>query len=481
MLFSSLIFLFLFLPAVLFCYFVLCKSRKLKNRFLLLASLFFYGWGEPIYVFLMMGCIFGNYCFGRLIHHYQERSKAAKTSLVLMLVFNLGILAYFKYAGFFVENLNQWFQLSLPVPEITLPIGISFFTFQGISYVIDVYRGQGEALKNPLDVGLYLAFFPQLIAGPIVRYQTVAKEIQGRRENLTDFADGVRLFVIGLAKKVLLANNFALIADKAFGLETPYLSVSFAWLGAIAYTMQIYFDFGGYSDMAIGLGRMFGFHFLPNFRYPYIARSITDFWRRWHISLSSWFRDYVYIPLGGSRVNRKWKLVRNLLIVWACTGFWHGANWTFLVWGLYYFCFLCIEKLTGLNKKLERIPVFSNVVVLLIVVVGWVIFRADTLTAALDYLSVMFGLTGNALVSDMGIFYWCENRILVFIGLACCLPWREWLQRLYRKSPRLPQWFAKGGKGFLQIGATAALAVILVTSVSFLVKGGYNPFIYFNF
>ena len=357
MLFSSVEFLCAFLPFTLLVYYLL-PGRRLRNHFLLLMSLFFYAWGEPLYVLLMLTCIVGNYAFGLLAAAFHDSAGRwpSRLNLAAMLVFNLGLLAVYKYSSFVISNLNSAFGLNLADPGFVLPIGISFFTFQGMSYVLDVYRGQAQARLNVLDVGLYVAFFPQLIAGPIVRYNTIAAEIDGRREKWQDFAAGVDLFIIGLGKKVLLANNFALVVDKILDSGTyvyaQEMSVAAAWAAAIGYTLQIYFDFSGYSDMALGLGRMFGFHFLPNFNYPYIARSVTDFWRRWHISLSSWFRDYVYIPLGGNRVGKQ-RLVLNLLLVWLLTGLWHGANWTFIVWGLYYFCFLTLEKLTGLNKLLS--------------------------------------------------------------------------------------------------------------------------------
>ena len=341
MLFSSLVFLIVFLPIVLFGYYVLFRKwRPAQNIFLLLASLVFYAWGEPKFVFVMIASILFNWLMGLLADRHRARKKLAGLWIVLDVAGNLGLLFVFKYLMFALNNVNTLFGTALPVPQIALPIGISFFTFQAMSYVIDVYRGDGQVQKNPLYVGLYISLFPQLIAGPIVRYQTVADEIQNRKETWADFADGVQRFLIGFLKKVLLANTMAIIADGVFDSQKPVCAAASA-LGLIAYTLQIYYDFGGYSDMGIGLGRMFGFHFLENFDYPYISTSITEFWRRWHISLGTWFRDYVYIPLGGSRVKKP-RLVLNLFVVWMLTGIWHGANWTFVAWGFLYFVLLTV-------------------------------------------------------------------------------------------------------------------------------------------
>jgi alginate O-acetyltransferase complex protein AlgI len=482
MVFSSLVFMFMFLPLVLLGYFVFLKkcSLKVKNRFLLLASLFFYGWGEPIYVFLMIGCIFFNYCFGLWADkaRIEENRRSGHTAIVFMLICNLGILGIFKYTDFVLSNLNNLFGFNFPLPEIVLPIGISFFTFQGISYVIDVYRGQGQAQKNPLDVGLYIAFFPQLIAGPIVRYNTIAKEIKERRENVDDFADGISIFIMGLAKKAIIANNIAIVADKAFALSpTSELSVAMAWMGAIAYTLQIYFDFGGYSDMAIGLGRMFGFHFLANFNFPYISRSVSEFWRRWHISLGSWFRDYVYFPLGGSRVG-KFRLVFNLLVVWFLTGLWHGANWTFICWGLFYFVWIAFEKVTGLGKKMERVPFISTVVVMFLVIMGWVMFRADSMTQAVQYMAAMFNGYGVGFWDANASMYLHDYKWFFIAGIIFALPVKQWIFGALNKNNALTD-----GKrsNILQILSIICLVVLLVVAIAFLAKGSYNPFIYFNF
>ena len=422
------------------------------------------------YVFLMIGCIAGNYIWALCVDQYRERRKVVKCILGAMLLFNLGLLGMFKYLAFILENTNCLLHTTFPVPNISLPIGISFFTFQGISYVVDVYRKRGEVLKNPLDVGLYIAFFPQLVAGPIVRYETIAKEIQDRRENISDFARGIERFIIGFGKKVILSNNLALIADKAFGMEANNLSVTFAWMGAIAYLLQIYFDFAGYSDMAIGLGRMFGFHFNENFNVPYVAKSISDFWRRWHISLGTWFRDYVYFPLGGSRVDSKIKLIRNIMIVWLLTGIWHGANWTFIVWGLYFGTFILVEKLYHLEGYLMKHKIIGHIYSLVVILFGWIIFRAETISYALAYMKSMLGLNQNILVGDLANLYISENVLLMIIAILACCPIKEWVaKKKWTKQP------------IIRPICLVGLSLIFTIAVAYLVKGSYNPFIYFNF
>lgn len=477
MLFSSIEFLCGFLPFVLLVYY-LVPWRLVRNRFLLLMSLGFYAWGEPLYVLLMLACIAGNWLFGLLAERWRGERRGV-CLLVAMLVFDLGLLAVFKYAAFAVTTVNSLLGLALAVPQVVLPIGISFFIFQGISYVIDVWRGEAEARRNILDVGLYISFFPQLIAGPIVRYNTIAAEISGRKESWDDFVSGIELFIVGLGKKVLLANNFAIVADKIFdtgGYES--ISIGAAWVGAIAYTLQIYFDFGGYSDMAIGLGRMFGFHFLPNFNYPYIARSVTDFWRRWHMSLSQWFRDYVYIPLGGNRKGEA-RMVVNLLVVWLLTGLWHGANWTFVLWGLYYFVFLVFEKLTGLAKTLPKIPVLSNILVMVIVVIGWVLFRAVDIDAAFAYIGAMFGVFGNPLVDETFLFQVSENAVHFVIAVVAAVPVVPWVAGRLSHLGIVP---GEGASGrLLGLMRDCVLIVMFLVVLASLAKGSYNPFIYFNF
>ena len=422
MLFSSSVFIYLFLPITLFGYFVVFrKSRKWQNIFLLFVSLFFYAWGEPKFVLIMLLSIFMNWLFGLLVN--KENKKIGKIIVGCTVVFNLAILFVFKYLMFSMEVVTEIFNINMKIPNIALPIGISFFTFQAMSYVIDVYRGCGQVQKNILNVGLYISFFPQLIAGPIVRYETIADQIENRRETLNDFADGFGRFIIGLSKKVLLANNFALVADELFDSLAggASISVASAWLGAICYTLQIFFDFSGYSDMAIGLGKMFGFHFLENFNYPYISKSVSEFWRRWHISLGTWFRDYVYIPLGGSRVNKP-RLVFNLFVVWFLTGVWHGANWTFITWGLMYFVLLSIEKLTVFGKLLEKAKVFNWIYTILFVVCGWVLFRANSITDALIYLKSMFGFNYNVFCDETFKQFFLQIFVYLVFGILFSFP-----------------------------------------------------------
>lgn len=473
MLFSSTFFLYIFLPLILILYYAVCKKQTSRNMLLLISSLGFYAWGEPKFVLVMLLSIIINYYFGLLVDESRGTPKV-RWHLTLMVIFNLGIMGIFKYLGFAVETISLVSGIGLTVPQIALPIGISFFTFQSISYVVDVYRGHGKVLKNPLDVGLYISFFPQLIAGPIVRYETIANEIHHRKETEEDFASGIVRFIIGLSKKVLLSNQFALIADKAYALESSgTLSVGLAWLGAISYMLQIYYDFGGYSDMAIGLGKMFGFHFNENFNYPYIAKSVSDFWRRWHISLGTWFRDYVYIPLGGSRVG-KVKLFRNLFVVWLLTGIWHGANWTFIVWGIYFGLLLMLEKFTGLDKWLTKSKVIGHVYTLLIVLISWVFFRADSLGSAISYLKYMFGIGDMPVSSPLTTLYFKENLSIFIIGILAALPFSTWMKRWYAMKSEEVQKVMKGL-------AMLILAILFFTAVSYLVKGTYNPFIYFNF
>ena len=472
MLFSSLIFLIVFLPIVLFGYYVLFRRwRPAQNVFLLCASLVFYAWGEPKFVFVMIGSILFNWLMGLLTDRFRDR-KTAKLWVALDAAGNLGLLFVFKYLTFTLQNVKTLFGASFDVPRIALPIGISFFTFQAMSYVLDVYRGDGDVQKNPLDVGLYISLFPQLIAGPIVRYQTVAQEIRDRRETWADFSEGVNRFMIGFLKKVLLANTMAIIADGVFDSTQP-VSAAASWLGLVAYTLQIYYDFSGYSDMGIGLGRMFGFHFLENFDHPYISTSVTEFWRRWHISLGTWFRDYVYIPLGGSRVKKP-RLVLNLFIVWLLTGVWHGANWTFVVWGLLYFVLLTFEKLTGIHQKLRGrawLPV-RYLITMACVCLGWLVFRAESLTAAWDYLRSMFG-AGTAF--DETFRYYIGNYFAYLIAAAVlALPIAPRLRKKVDALQGAP-------KAVCNAVYAVGLLALFAAAVSMIVKDSYNPFIYFNF
>ena len=459
MVFSSGVFLFLFLPGLLILYYLFAKTRPARNYILLVTSLMFYAWGEPVFVFIMIASIFMNW----YVSLHMSRSAHKKLWLTLAIGLDVLLLGVFKYAGFVSENLALLTGNTALRVRIALPIGISFFTFQMMSYVFDVYYGKSEAQRNPLYVALYISFFPQLIAGPIVRYNQIEAEIESRSENWENFSEGVRRFIYGLGKKVLLANFLGQIADNVFGyIVNP--SVMLAWLGAIAYTFQIYFDFSGYGDMAIGLGLMFGFHFEENFRYPYLASSIGDFWRRWHISLSTWFRDYVYIPLGGSRVNSKSRLVFNLFVTWTLTGIWHGANWTFLVWGLLYFVLLTVEKLTGLHKKAGF---FGHIYTMLFVVLGWVLFRAESISAAADYIASMFG-AGAQLYDSYMLTYLSSYKVYFIAGIIACFP----IYRLFKDKIN--------SKVYNCISA-AIIFALFILSLSFMVKGAYNPFIYFNF
>jgi len=386
-----------------------------------------------------------------------------KLWLIIGIIFNILILFTFKYLNFFADNIAELLHISSIIPTIALPIGISFFTFQAMSYIIDVYREKKPSQKNPLFVGLYIAFFPQLIAGPIVRYETVADQIQNRKESYELFANGVFRFVFGLGKKVVLANSFAIIADSAFGMTIPTFSM--AWLGAIAYSLQILFDFSGYSDMAIGLGKMFGFQFEENFNRPYLASSISDFWRRWHISMGTWFRDYVYFPLGGSRVKKP-RMIFNLFVVWLLTGLWHGANWTFIVWGLFYFIFIGIEKMTNLEKK--KFPKFlGHIYTLLLVLIGWVLFRSDSISYAITYLKSMLLASGDGWSTSL--IYLKENWAVLLVGILACLPLDIWLGKLI-KTDRTKL-----------VIKSIFVVIVFIVSVTYVVKGTYNPFIYFNF
>ncbi len=377
MVFSDLIFLFFFLPAVILV--TKLSPRSWRNTELFLFSLLFYAWGEPVYVLLMLTVILVNYLAGLLVAAFpaETRWRERRLALVLAIALNLGILGYFKYTGFFLESMNRLFRSHFPVPEIVLPIGISFYIFQSMSYVIDVYRYQVDPQYNPLLFGTYVSLFPQLIAGPIVRYKDVASQLDFRAGSVEQFSSGVRRFLVGAAKKVLIANNIGLLWDTFSAMPAGELTVLGSWIGILGFSLQIYFDFSGYSDMAIGLGRMLGFEFRENFDYPYISQSVTEFWRRWHISLGTWFRDYVYIPLGGNRRGLARQFL-NILIVWALTGFWHGANWTFLLWGLYYAVFLILEK-AFLLRWLEKLPRFvRHVYAVLVAVCGWVLFQLDS-------------------------------------------------------------------------------------------------------
>lgn len=473
MVFSSLLFMFRFLPVVLILYFA--APVKFRNIILFLFSLFFYAWGEPKYVLLMLCSITVDYLIGRRIQSFKNQGKirAARSWLVISIVYNLSVLGFFKYADFLIGSVNNVLGTAIPLPGIPLPIGISFFTFQTMSYTIDVYKGATTAQKNWMKYGTYVSMFPQLIAGPIVQYKTIAEQLEFRRETTDDFVEGIHRFMIGAGKKVLLANNIGVLWDTVSTMPTGTLPAATAWLGALAYTFQIYFDFSGYSDMAIGLGKMFGFHFLENFNYPYISKSITEFWRRWHISLSSWFREYVYIPLGGNRRGVA-KQVRNIAVVWLLTGIWHGASWNFVLWGVYYGALLLLEKFVfaGVLKRLPKI--FRSVYTLFFVVVGWIIFAFDNMSVGLQYLKTMFTGAGCGF-ADSNTIYLLYNYAILFVILilgSTQLPKKAagWcIQKLGKAS-----WITVAARMVFYAG-------IFLLTVAYLVDASYNPFLYFRF
>jgi alginate O-acetyltransferase complex protein AlgI len=446
-------------------------------------SLLFYAYGEPKFVFVMLLSICVNWGLGLLAHRFPKPSASGKAIVACMAAFNLSLLFAYKYLNFAVFNANRFFHAGIGQTDIVLPIGISFFTFQAMSYVVDVYRGNARAQKNPLNTALYIALFPQLIAGPIVRYETIAEQIGNRSFSAEDFSEGVKRFVLGLAKKSILANSLAVSADQAFG--TPaQMTVLLSWIGIVCYALQIYFDFSGYSDMAIGLGRMFGFRFHENFNYPYISRTVTEFWRRWHISLSGWFRDYVYIPLGGSRVGTKSRLVFNLFVVWTLTGVWHGASWNFVFWGLFYFLLLTFEKLLGLPKRLSlagKLPqLLYRVFTILCFLSGWVLFRADGLRGAMNYLSVMFAGTDGRhpvpLADAFSLYTLQHNWVFIVVAVAFSTPiLKKCLEHAFKKGEG-----TSGGMALL-LAERVALLVVFGVAVAFTVSSAYNPFIYFNF
>lgn len=467
MLFSGIPFLFYFLPCVLLLYFI--TPGKLKNTVLLLASLFFYGWGEPRYVLWMIAAIVLGYTFGRLMERFQGRAGLRKTMLVLSVVSSLVILGYFKYADFFIENFNAATGLSVPLLRIALPIGISFYTFQILSYTVDVYRGQVGAQRNFIDLAAYVALFPQLIAGPIVRYSDIALQLKNRTHSMENIALGMRRFLVGLSKKILLANVLGELCT-VFR-DSGEKSVLFCWLYAIAYSLHVYFDFSGYSDMAIGLGRIFGFHFPENFNYPFISASITEFWRRWHISLGSWFRDYVYIPLGGNRVRLRRQLF-NILVVWMLTGFWHGAGWQFIMWGALYAVLLIIEKMFA-GKFFARIPSFvSHVYVMFFVIIGFVLFNSDGIGGAFYDITAMFGARGLPVITAETVYYLKSFFVMFIIGIIGSTPLIKYISDRLRNG-RMRKAYA------LLYPLILCLIVVLVTA--YLVDGSFNPFLYFRF
>ena len=459
MVFSSLIFLFGFLPLFLLCYFI-PKKRKTRNLVLLLFSLFFYGYGEPIYVLLMILSIVINYFIAILM----DKSSKRKMYLVIDIIFNIGLLFLFKYFNFFLANINNIFHLNLKFLSLSLPIGISFYTFQILTYVIDVYKKEVDVQKSIINLGCYISAFPQLIAGPIVRYSTVNEELNDRKECIKDFSSGIRRFIVGLSKKAIIANEMAYVADTLFGYNLTEIGFLGMLIGGICYTLQIYFDFSGYSDMAIGLGRMLGFHFLENFNYPFISKSITDYWRRWHISLSSFFRDYVYIPLGGNKVS-KLRNIFNIFIVWFLTGLWHGASWNFVLWGLYFFVILIIEKF-ALKDILKKLPNFwQHVYTMSLVVISFIIFYFTDMNLLKTAFISLFGFNG---LGNINIFFHLQifkvRTIIIFvIGVIASTPL---LKNIFSKNENVRD-----------IG----LIILFIISIICILASSYNPFIYFRF
>ncbi len=466
MLFSSIPFLYYFLPAVLLLYFI--APKKLKNTVILLSSLFFYAWGEPKYVILMVASITIGYILGLLIEKFKGKTLS-KVFLAVSVIFSIGALGYFKYADFFIGNFNAVTGLSMPLLRIALPIGISFYTFQLLSYTIDVYRGDTPAQKNPITLAAYISLFPQLIAGPIVRYSDVALQLENRTHTFAKTSDGIRRFILGLSKKILIANALGELCDIFRDSEDK--SVLFFWLYAIAFTLHIYFDFSGYSDMAIGLGKIMGFNFMENFNYPYISKSVTEFWRRWHMSLGSWFRDYVYIPLGGNRVSKPRQFF-NILVVWLLTGFWHGAEWNFPVWGLYFAVLLLIEK-SFLLEKLKKSKVISHIYVMLLVIISFVIFNADGMGQAFSDLSGMFGFAGLPAVSGEVIYYLKSYLLVIMIAIIGATPLPKKLIEKIREKDT--------GNKVINVIEPVVCIILFVMITAYLVDGSFNPFLYFRF
>ena len=466
MLFSSIPFLYYFLPSVLILYFI--APKKLKNTVLMLSSLVFYGWGEPKYVVLMIASIVIGYFSGILIEAFSEK-KLSKVFLGISVAVNLGFLAYFKYADFFIENFNTVTGLSVSLLRIALPIGISFYTFQILSYTIDVYRKDVPAQKNIINLAAYITMFPQLIAGPIVRYSDIAKQLDERTHSFENFSKGIRRFILGLGKKILIANSLGELCDIFKASDDK--SVLFYWLYAVAFGLHVYFDFSGYSDMAIGLGRLFGFHFSENFNYPYISKSATEFWRRWHMSLGTWFRDYVYIPLGGNRVSKtRWFF--NIFVVWFLTGFWHGAAWNFIIWGLFFAVLLVLEKLV-LLKYLNKTKVLSRIYTLVAVGISFVIFNATDMKEAFSYIGGMFGAGNVPFVSTEFFYYLKSFAVTLVIGVIGATPIvKKTVEKVFENS--------KASK-FIWILEPVGLVVLLAVMTAYLVDGSFNPFLYFRF
>ena len=467
MVFSSLFFLFLYLPIVLFIYYI--TPLKWRNLLLLVVNLIFYAWGEPVYILIMFVSIAIDYTHGMLVERCKRRGNArgAKGAVVSSVFFNLALLFFFKYWDFIAGSLEAIGLGFMPKFNLSLPIGISFYTFQTMSYTIDVYRGDAKVQRNIVNFGTFVTLFPQLIAGPIIKYKDLGDQIDHRTHSPEQFASGVQIFVIGLAKKVLLANNLGMLWDAYKALPVDQLTTAGAWLGVLAFSFQLYFDFSGYSDMAVGLGRMLGFEFMRNFNYPYIAKSITEFWRRWHISLGTWFREYLYIPLGGNRVSKP-RLFFNLLLVWAATGIWHGASWNFLIWGLYFAALLILEK-AFLLRLLERLPaVVRHIYTLFLVAVSWAIFAVEDFAHMGAYLGAMFGMAGGGLTDGSAWYYFCSYLPMLLIAAVASTPLAA---RLWKRLPPRAE----------RIILPVLLLAGLIFSTAYLVDATYNPFLYFRF
>lgn len=465
MVFSSILFLFWFLPITLILYFMVPK--RFKNIILLIASLFFYAWGEPKYIWIMAFSTVLDFTAGKNVAKAQIENdpKRAKRWLLTSIILNLSFLAFFKYSNFIILTLNDLLSLDLGLLSITLPIGISFYTFQTMSYTIDIYRKEAKAQKNIFDFATYVTLFPQLIAGPIVRYQDIADELTERDSSFSNISQGIDRFIIGLGKKVLLANNIGLLWQN-ISQSLSTLTVLSAWIGIISFAFQIYFDFSGYSDMAIGLGQIFGFHFPENFNYPYMSKSITEFWRRWHISLGTWFREYVYIPLGGNRVSIPLQ-VRNILVVWFLTGLWHGASWNFVIWGLYFGLILFVERFI-LKHVLKKAPsVFAHLYTLVLVLISWVIFAFDSIVDGWKYLQVMFGFSSQALINQEALYLLSSYGLLLLVLVVASTN----LSKKLKQHPLFSNLFLRN----------TALCIVLLVSVAYLVDSTYNPFLYFRF
>lgn len=475
MVFSSVTFIFLFLPIVLLIYFSVRK--EFRNAVLLISSIIFYAWGEPLIVLIVLCSLILNYLFGLLINYLQQKDSKLiyhKLTMVFCVLLNIGLLVYYKYTNFLVLNIREIFNspdIFSNFKYIALPIGISFYTFHELSYVVDIYRKVAKVQKNILNLALYILFFPQLVAGPIIRYHDVCDQLTDRTVDLEGFSYGIRRFLLGLAKKVLIANTMGQVADSIFAIHANNLTAPLAWLGIISYSLQIYFDFSGYSDMAIGIARMFGFKFLENFNYPYISQSITEFWRRWHISLSNWFRDYLYIPLGGNRKG-KFKTYRNLIIVFLCTGIWHGASMNFLIWGLYYGVFLILEKTKVIYFGIKFEKTVGRIYTLFVVIIGWVFFRSETLHQSKNYLYSMFGLAKTQSIFTLSYFITPKYIITLIIAIIGCMPiFRNKFLKLENRSIGITQAVVRD----IFILAVTVLSILYIANMS------YNPFIYFRF